>query len=335
MAVLRGSRAALGALLALCAGCALLQRIGGEGEPRFAFSHEVHVAGEEMDCVSCHENFARSDDPGMPAPDTCAACHDEIDEDQPPERQVASLFEGEVFRAAHAARLDEELVFSHRLHAADPDSCGECHRGIEHNRAIGEAIGVTMARCVECHAQRGVAGECSTCHTLIDEDWAPPSHAQLWQQRHGRAARACPSATADDCGLCHTERTCIACHLEERPASHDPFFVRRGHGLLARMDRASCATCHEPDSCDQCHRDTRPLSHTGSWGGTLSRHCLSCHVPLQAGGCAVCHHGTPSHLAAPPKPAWHTPAMNCRQCHGLSQPLPHVDNGDDCNACHP
>jgi hypothetical protein len=26
--------------------------------------------------------------------------------------------------------------------------------------------------------------------------------------------------------------------------------------------------------------------------------------------------------------------MNCRQCHGMTAPLPHVDKGDDCNACH-
>ena len=48
----------------------------------------------------------------------------------------------------------------------------------------------------------------------------------------------------------------------------------------------------------------------------------------------VCHKDTRSHALAAPKPAWHTPAMNCRQCHGVSQPLPHVDKGDNCNLCH-
>mgnify|MGYP003581543783 CR=1 FL=1 len=43
---------------------------------------------------------------------------------------------------------------------------------------------------------------------------------------------------------------------------------------------------------------------------------------------------------APPKPAPkpavppHNAAMDCRACHGVSAPLPHVDNGDDCNTCH-
>jgi hypothetical protein len=28
------------------------------------------------------------------------------------------------------------------------------------------------------------------------------------------------------------------------------------------------------------------------------------------------------------------PSMNCRLCHGAGVPLPHVDNGSDCNSCH-
>jgi hypothetical protein len=57
-------------------------------------------------------------------------------------------------------------------------------------------------------------------------------------------------------------------------------------------------------------------------------------VPLQGDSCFVCHKGTPSHLMAAPKPPNHSPAMDCRSCHGLSEPLPHFDNGDDCNTCH-
>ena len=33
-------------------------------------------------------------------------------------------------------------------------------------------------------------------------------------------------------------------------------------------------------------------------------------------------------------PPGHTPAMNCRQCHGRGVPLLHVDNGTECITCH-
>jgi hypothetical protein len=101
------------------------------------------------------------------------------------------------------------------------------------------------------------------------------------------------------------------------------------------MDRESCAVCHQRDFCDRCHASTEPMNHVGAFGGTLSTHCLGCHFPLSAEeGCGVCHKATPSHLLAAPKPPDHVPGMNCLQCHGIQQPLPHVDKGDDCNTCH-
>jgi hypothetical protein len=322
------------ALFALCASCVWLNQLAG-GETRYAFSHQIHVTGEKLDCVMCHENFGVSDDPGMPSPDTCAACHDEIDADKPAEKHVATLFEGDKFRSAHASRLDGELIFSHKLHTKSVKKCNECHADIEHDTAIDEDIGVSMASCTACHEERKAPSGCATCHVEIREDTAPASHAHDWQHFHGRVVRAGSIATADSCELCHTESTCLQCHKEEAPQSHNQFFRLRGHGLVSRMDRASCAVCHAPDSCDECHRDTLPLSHTGAWGSMRNSHCLGCHFPLQGEGCSVCHKSAPSHMQAPPKPSWHTPAMNCRQCHGVSTPLPHFDKGDDCNACHP
>jgi hypothetical protein len=70
------------------------------------------------------------------------------------------------------------------------------------------------------------------------------------------------------------------------------------------------------------------------FGSPQNTHCLSCHLPLQGEGCFTCHKGTPSHQTAAPMPANHLPSMNCRQCHGLTAPLPHPDNGSLCTACH-
>jgi hypothetical protein len=322
-------------LLVLCAGCAWLNSLSG-GPKRFAFSHAIHVVDEKLDCVMCHENLGVSDEPGMPVLDTCATCHDEIDEKKPQAQHVSTLFAKDQFVAAHASRLDKEQIFSHKAHVKQVKSCDACHAGIEHNQAISADIAVPMASCTACHAERKVASGCQTCHREIREDTAPASHAQDWKRFHGHVVRAGSVATADSCQLCHTESTCVQCHKEEAPQSHNEFFRLRSHGLMARMDRANCAVCHAPDSCDECHHDTRPLSHNGAWGSTRNSHCLSCHFPLQGEGCLVCHKSTPGHLAAAPKPQVppHSPAMNCRQCHGISAPLPHFDKGDDCNACH-
>ena len=338
MAVLGGIGARRGAwaaalLASVGAGCAVLRF--GFGPARYEFSHRQHVQVEELECVICHEDAFTDDAPGMPYLDTCLLCHEELDETEPEERRVETLFDAdEEYVAALYSELAGELVFSHALHVQADLECSACHRGIDANERLGPGIGVDMAACIDCHATRGIPRGCADCHTEIDAAWRPPSHDRNWELLHGAASRVCDPGSAADCAQCHTESECADCHLADPPTSHTNAFRRVTHGFEALLDRDSCATCHEPDSCETCHADTRPRDHVGRFGGTKSRHCLGCHFPLRTNGCVTCHEGTPSHLLAAPKPDWHTPAMNCRQCHGVTEALPHVDKGDDCNACH-
>jgi len=332
----RGSAKWIAAPLAVtCAlGCAVLSSLRAGAEP-FLFSHRLHVQEERLECVNCHEDAAQSDEPGMPAPDTCLFCHDLIDEGRPPERRVANLFEGEeLVRGVRPGELPDEVRFSHARHAGGELECGACHARVAAGDRVTASMRVDMARCMGCHREMSQPNECAACHEVIARDWAPPNHELQWRRAHGRVARAATSAPAESCALCHQESTCAACHAVEEPASHTNYFRRRGHAEQALLDRDTCAACHEPDSCDSCHRDARPMNHTGMWGGVRSMHCLGCHFPLTSERCVVCHVGTPSHLNATPMPAGHHPAMNCRQCHGVTQPLPHVDKGDNCNECH-
>lgn len=337
MGLLSRSSAALAAALGLglAAGCMFLEALGG-GPEVFAFSHDLHVTGEGLDCVSCHESAMVAAEAGMPGPDACSVCHDELDTGAAPERRVAALFDGPAFRAAFASRLDDELVFDHLAHVSYVTDCAACHTGIATNDVIDASIAVDMAACERCHAERQAPNECATCHREITRDWRPPDHAFDWKRLHGRACKRDDPPALQDCALCHEESSCAACHRVEEPQSHDHFFRLRGHGFLAAMDRTSCATCHEPATCDRCHAENEPLSHSpATFGGTRSNHCLTCHFPLEGEGCAVCHQATPSHALGSPKPDWHTPAMDCRSCHGLSLPLSHADDGSNCNLCHP
>ena len=162
------------ALTALAgAGCVLLEKFSGPLEVRYAFNHQVHVVGEKLECVSCHESADMSDDPGLPSLDTCTACHATLDAGKPPDKRVESLFEEGKFKAARASVLDKEQIFSHKRHVAANQDCGSCHAGIDTNRRITADIGVAMERCMDCHAERRVANGCETCHTVIRTDWAP------------------------------------------------------------------------------------------------------------------------------------------------------------------
>lgn len=323
------------ALVATVAGCSLIGALTSTAKP-FAFSHRVHVADEGLDCSGCHLDAETADDPGMPVQRQCMLCHEDIDAEKPPDRQVASLYDGDVFKARRVSHLDDEVIFSHLQHATKELDCNACHVGIEANEQIVAGSAIRMNDCTACHEAQAqaVAADCAVCHKELREDHAPDSHAHLWQRRHGGVVRSQDRLTANECALCHQESSCASCHLETPPENHNSYFRTRSHGVMARMDRQACATCHRSDSCDSCHSDTRPLSHSGSFGGTQSRHCLGCHFPLGKDECGTCHRDTPSHLDASPLPANHSPGMNCRMCHGLTAPMPHVDKGDECSRCH-
>ena len=272
----------------------------------------------------------------MPSQPQCMLCHAELDEQRPPERQVATLFVDGQYQRDPRAALSDELIFSHASHVAAGASCTTCHGALEESDRLGPEVAVSMGECRACHLEQPAPpDQCAVCHTAIGTDWVPPGHELQWRELHGAASRADTGGAHNDCSLCHTESTCSACHREEPPVNHTNHWRRRGHGITASMDRVGCATCHQSDYCNRCHAETEPVSHKGMWGGTKSTHCLSCHFPLSAEeGCGVCHKSTPSHLLATPQPPDHVPGMNCLQCHGLSAPLPHVEKGDDCTLCH-
>lgn len=326
------------ALLAL-AGCILVDSLMQSERP-FAFAHRLHVEDQGLECADCHAHWDDSDDPGLPRLAQCALCHAEIDADKPPAQKVASLFDGDGFRAAHASRESDEIQFSHQSHATRGIECTTCHAEVARDEgklaARGSELRMSMEACLACHATSSGPrdSDCAACHTTIRSGVAPPSHRADWRRYHGSVVRARAEGRADQCALCHQPSECTNCHHVEMPAGHDNYWRRRGHGLTASMDRDSCSTCHDSDSCTRCHDQIQPQSHTGAFGAPRDLHCLQCHEPLRGESCGVCHAATPSHEQATPLPPDHVPGMNCRQCHGNGQPLPHVDNGQTCTSCH-
>jgi hypothetical protein len=326
--------AALAMLLAITA-CSLSDMFGEEEEQGLVFNHQVH-ADEGLECADCHMGVTDSDEPGMPGLDGCMLCHESMqDEETPAEERVETMFDAEGrMKAKSLSRLADETIFSHLGHVNAELECSACHGQVEVATSIDEAVVVSMDDCMDCHGERAVANACTTCHTEYDIAKAPHTHDHNWDKLHGRVVRAHTEGLVNDCSLCHTEATCTSCHRDEQPESHTNYFRLRGHGIQASIDRESCWACHRAESCDRCHSSTTPLSHTGSWGGSRSTHCVGCHEPLRSSSCYTCHKATPSHRMATPKPPGHVASMNCRLCHGMGAPLPHVDNGSDCNSCH-
>ena len=305
------------------------------------FSHRDHVVTQGLDCAVCHEARVEpgsllAGEPVLPSSQVCDLCHASLDVGKPVDATAASFFQDDRYLGSrpHEAYGDE-IIFSHRSHLDQVTDCGRCHPGVERSHRVAEVPRLGMDDCTSCHEQNEVPPGCETCHTELGIDVPPSSHGQLWTQAHGSAWRNPSDAIEDRCEMCHTETSCISCHKAEMPASHTNAFRLRLHGMDAAFDRQACQVCHTDDSCERCHSVTEPLSHVGGWGQRQNTHCLGCHFPLGNESCAVCHRATPSHNDATPLPPDHDPAFNCRNCHGAGgAPLPHVDDGSSCTACH-
>ncbi|HLU39326.1 MAG TPA: cytochrome c3 family protein [Planctomycetota bacterium] len=324
------------ALPVLVAGACLFAPNGGE--VAVAFSHAVHVGEKNLTCTFCHPGVHTRADAGLAPVEVCAPCHDRLDRDRPPElRLLAAHYEEYRYRRTPVATLADDVRFSHRVHVQDAGlDCAACHGDVAHSAGIPQPA-VRKADCMGCHAERGASNECATCHEAIDRAWPPPTHDRAWLRRHGEVFRARSEASVDRCELCHdATQSCDACHREVMPQDHTEHFRLRGHGTFAAIDRSRCFTCHvhRRDFCDRCHQSTRPLSHVAGFGPPQNRHCTACHLPAAQSGCTTCHEGGAPHPTADPMPAWHSPAMNCRQCHGAGVALPHPDPGHQCTACH-
>jgi len=343
MAVLNGERdtgpGSLigGVLLILVSGCVLIEsldlRAPGETEER-SFSHRLH-AEIGMTCDECHTS---DDEPIWPDAELCQFCHEDIDYDKPEDQRAAALFDsGPLAGEELPALYSDEIIFDHASHVNRGVSCEDCHGDVEHSDSVdGTGRWLSMDACMNCHEVRAEPHQnaCSVCHAEIRMDVAPGSHHQQWMRMHGQVVRGGSEMRVDDCSMCHTQATCVTCHQDEPPANHNSVFRLRTHGVIAAIDRENCTVCHKADSCTACHEEVLPMNHRGMFGSPKDTHCYGCHFPLKDNGCFVCHKGTPSHNQADPLPPDHSPAFDCRQCHGVDVPLKHVDGGQDCLICH-
>jgi len=309
------------------------------------FPHKRHL--EELEdlgsveerCAACHKDAKKADEAGMPTIKNCAKCHAGTDEKKKPnELQTKGFIKDDRPVWSSLTAIPKEVKFSHKLHGDAKVKCISCHKGIENSKLVSSQLRVTMPDCVACHAKvsvgAGAKDNCKLCHTYVSKEWRPPNHEKNWKELHGRYSGFVRRGSNQSCSLCHTDKSCTACHRVEQPKSHTNYWRLRGHGVTADLDRSSCKACHTEDFCVRCHQSVTPQSHRGNWD---NQHCLGCHFPLRDNSCFVCHKNDIRHRIAPNLPSTqvHKQAQSsdCRNCHGGLK-RPHLDNGDDCLLCH-
>lgn len=138
-------------------------------EQPIAFSHKVHVQGEELECRDCHGDARKSPHAGYPDLRNCYDCHSEAEGDHPDEPRVREFAsKGMEIPWVPVNRNAGHVYFSHRAHVIFAEmECAECHGKIEEldeppSRPRPELH--SMEACVDCHRRREASLECAACH---------------------------------------------------------------------------------------------------------------------------------------------------------------------------
>ena len=172
----RGLRAWL-VLLGLCSTTLLLSGCkwqfgwgyngGYSPDQPIAFSHELHVGQNKMQCLYCHNQVERSPHSPIPPLSTCMNCHILVKTDSPEIQKLRDAYDkGESMPWVKVHMLPDHVKFNHSAHLAKGVNCETCHGKVQEMKKIYQFQDLSMGWCVNCHRepQYNAPTNCSTCH---------------------------------------------------------------------------------------------------------------------------------------------------------------------------
>lgn len=235
------------------------------------FNHKQHIAGQQLECATCHAGIEQSEAPSvayLPVMASCNSCHNEV--------KATNACE-----SCHP-RVETMLPLSHRV----PDWSEQHKRLVRADHTTSDCASCHNDNfCQTCHAEAATQFTTGDLLRSVPENRPQPSgknpavkqnvHELNYLFTHSLDFRAKQS----DCFSCHNQQTfCTECHTRNQAAGFGaPFplshraadFVRIGagsgggqHAVLARRDMESCASCHDLEgrdpSCVLCHTNLAP-----------------------------------------------------------------------------
>ena len=135
----------------LLSGCDKLHNLGWgynkgyQPEQPIAFSHELHVGQQKMQCQYCHNQAERSRHVNIPALSTCMNCHLTVKTDSPEIKKLRDAYDNkQTIQWVKVHMLPDHVSFNHSAHLAKGVNCQTCHGPIEPgDRLVLATDGVT------------------------------------------------------------------------------------------------------------------------------------------------------------------------------------------------
>lgn len=129
------------------------------------FSHRLHAGDNKIPCLYCHANAEKGRHATVPSMNVCMNCHAVVATDRPAIQQLKGAYDsGKVMEWVRVHDLPDYVYFNHRAHVAKGVECQTCHGAVENMERVEQMKTLKMGWCVECHRQKEVSTECSTCH---------------------------------------------------------------------------------------------------------------------------------------------------------------------------
>ena len=171
-------------------------------ESSILFSHDLHVTDQELECVTCHDGVASSDqasDRLFPTMDVCADCHDVEDD------ELCGMCHSDPDNLEASPHAERPITFGHKKHLDRGAVCSSCHTDLLNDESSGHLP--SMATCMNCHDGLTATDDCAVCHD--ERVTADEIHPDNWKRIHGDVV------PPDDpsCAGCHKDRNmCLDCH---------------------------------------------------------------------------------------------------------------------------
>jgi hypothetical protein len=116
------------------------------------FSHKHHVGELGLDCRYCHSSVEDSSSAGMPATQTCMACHSQIWTSAAILEPVrASYRDSTPISWTRVNALPDFVYFNHSIHVAKGVGCTTCHGPVAEMNITWREESLYMRWCLECH----------------------------------------------------------------------------------------------------------------------------------------------------------------------------------------
>jgi len=131
------------------------------------FAHNKHIVDAQMECTDCHLGVRRGPKAGLPDIRMCWSCHVNTLTDHPEIKKVRAYHDkGQDIPWQRVFGWNDEahVRFNHAPHIRAQVDCSTCHGDLSTMTTAQRVVTHTMAFCVDCHKQRQIRNDCTTCH---------------------------------------------------------------------------------------------------------------------------------------------------------------------------